>query len=892
LTKSNFIVRGGADFSGITKAMNKTQGQLKSFQSGIAKSMKMVVVALSTIAIGSLIKDSTKMAMGVESAMDNISRNMGNSAMAFNNWAQTQSKALGMARADAYKYGSTFSNLLGSFSTSSEQTASETKKLMQAAAVISSKTGRTYEDTANRIRSGMLGSTEAIEDLGIYTQVSMLESTESFKKFANGKSWAQLDFQLQQQIRLAAILEQSYKRYGDTLADTTQTRQAQFLASLKNIQLNLGQAFLPIYNVVLPALTALGNKIEAVTSIFSQFTQALFGKATVTAVKETEDQADAMTGLGDSTEKAGKQAKGALAGFDEINALSDNSGGSGSSMGVTPTVTTTEQEAIGNDITVSPKIQQMVDGFKTMFEPVTTALENLKTASEPLINTISDALKSFYDNVLVPFGNWAIGDALPAFLNLLAGALKVLNPLVESFKPLVKFLWDEFLKPIASWTGGVIVAVIEELAGALTRVGDWMSKNKPIIEGVTTATVAFFIAWKLAEVMAFIQMSGGLIKAIKGITLAIKAGTLAKIADKFETVALTLMYAKDFVASILAGTAALLKQGAQWIIHTALVVAETIAQWAMIAATAAWNIVCGIATGLTWAFGAAVAFLTSPIGLVILAITAVIAIVVLLVKHWDEVKAAGVEAWTDIKLGWSEAATWFDATIIQPVKLAFSTFWSWLSSVGATTWMNIKTTWSVVTTWFKTSITTPLTTTFDTFWTGINTSASTTWTGIKSVWSSVKNWFDTTVIAPIKTSFTGLWNSIIDGMNTVIKGLNKIKIDIPDWVPGFGGEAWGIKIPTIPKLAKGGITNGPMLATIGDNPGGREVVSPLDDLVGIIKSALTEALLNTNTNSNSNNNYSGPDTLILKVGETELGRVAIKSINTVQRQTGIRLITV
>ena len=156
--------------------------------------------------------------MAVESAMGNIARNMQGSSKAFDVWAKTQSKALGMSREEAYKYGSTFSNLLGSFITDAQETASQTQGLMKAAAIISSKTGRTYDDVANRIRSGMLGSTEAIEDLGVYTQVSMLESTKAFQKFANGKSWAQLDFKMQQQIRLAAILEQSYERYGDTLA--------------------------------------------------------------------------------------------------------------------------------------------------------------------------------------------------------------------------------------------------------------------------------------------------------------------------------------------------------------------------------------------------------------------------------------------------------------------------------------------------------------------------------------------------------------------------------------------------------------------------------------------------------------------------------------------------
>lgn len=160
--RSNFIVRGGADFSGINKALTQTQVKLTTFQSSLSKSMKAIGIALSSLAVGKLIKDSTAMAMTVESSMDNIRRSMGSAASAFEKFADTQSKALGMSRKDAYTYGSVFSNLLDSFMTDTQQVASETEKLMRAAAVISSKTGRTFEDVANRIRSGMLGSTEAI----------------------------------------------------------------------------------------------------------------------------------------------------------------------------------------------------------------------------------------------------------------------------------------------------------------------------------------------------------------------------------------------------------------------------------------------------------------------------------------------------------------------------------------------------------------------------------------------------------------------------------------------------------------------------------------------------------------------------------------------------------
>ena len=66
MAKSNFIVRGGADFSGLNKALNQTQTRLGKFQSGINKSMKFVGVALGSLALGKLVKDSTKMAMSVE----------------------------------------------------------------------------------------------------------------------------------------------------------------------------------------------------------------------------------------------------------------------------------------------------------------------------------------------------------------------------------------------------------------------------------------------------------------------------------------------------------------------------------------------------------------------------------------------------------------------------------------------------------------------------------------------------------------------------------------------------------------------------------------------------------------------------------------------------------
>jgi hypothetical protein len=72
----------------------------------------------------------------------------------------------------------------------------------------------------------------------------------------------------------------------------------------------------------------------------------------------------------------------------------------------------------------------------------------------------------------------------------------------------------------------------------------------------------------------------------------------------------------------------------------------------------------------------------------------------------------------------------------------------------------------------------------------------------KRAWEGVKTIF--------KGVFDTLWNIvkfpmnlIIDGVNALISGLNKISFKVPDWVPKFGGQTWGIKIPKIPKLDVG-----------------------------------------------------------------------------------------
>lgn len=311
---------------------------------------------------------STQMALEVTASVNQIKRQMGESSQTFLKWVNDNANAMNMGVGEATKYGAVYSNLFSGFIKDSNKLSAYTAKMLQTSAVVAEGSGRSITDVMERIRSGLLGNTEAIEDLGINVNVAMIQSTEAFKRFANGQSWDQLDYQTQQQIRLMAILEQATAKYGTTLSQSVNGRISLFKSLLKDAALNVGNAFLPIINAIMPVLNSFAMVLKNVTAKLAEFIALMFNKkATVKdgvagavgdmngalqdAAGGAGDLADAMgdaddasgglaDNLGDSAKNAKKAVKEllGLAGFDEITILnkkddSDDGGAGGSGGG-------------------------------------------------------------------------------------------------------------------------------------------------------------------------------------------------------------------------------------------------------------------------------------------------------------------------------------------------------------------------------------------------------------------------------------------------------------------------------------------------------------------------------------------------------------------------------
>ena len=171
-----------------------------------------------------------------------------------------------------------------------------------------------------------------------------------------------------------------------------------------------------------------------------------------------------------------------------------------------------------------------------------------------------------------------------------------------------------------------------------------------------------------------------------------------------------------------------------------------------------------------------------PITLIVLGIAAAIAAIILIWKNWDKIVNVFNATVKGLKRVWNETfekiKTVF-AVVVEKISQVYNSKLGWLLPGGAL----IKAIKFVGENW-------------DSIWNGM------------------------------KETVRMMVNPIIGFINTIIGGLNKISFKIPN-IPGIPGRGtqFGINIPKIPLMAKGGIVKSPTLAMIGEK--GPEAVVPL-----------------------------------------------------------------
>lgn len=328
------LKKGTVSLEDYLKALKRTEEQSgetatatgnlgSAFGSLSAIAGKLVIALASVFSVQKLIdfsREASHTAIATEASVQRVIDIYGEASEAVGDFIDNAAIGLGLSKSSAVEFAAVYGNLFSVWADSATN-AALTNRYLQMTAVLSSKTGRSMTDVQERIRSGLLGNTEAIEDLGVFVNVKTIEMTEAFQKVADGRSWEQLNAYEQQQVRTLAILEQATAKYGDEVADTAAIIDAEYTAAWEDFEATWGQV---VNKVILPAKQAAADLLQTATT-WLQFcfnlSNSILGstKGNAESIKNSADNQKQLT---DEVENTNSALKKTVAGFDDLQILS------------------------------------------------------------------------------------------------------------------------------------------------------------------------------------------------------------------------------------------------------------------------------------------------------------------------------------------------------------------------------------------------------------------------------------------------------------------------------------------------------------------------------------------------------------------------------------------
>lgn len=897
MSKSNFIIRGGADFSSIEKEIKKTRSSMESFQSSISKTMsgigKAIKIGLGVIGLNTIknfIKDSIDIASDMVEVQNVVDVTFGKMAKDINEFASNSIEQFGLSELAAKTYTSSMGAMLKSSGITGDAVRDMAVDLTKLSADMASFYNLDNEEMFRKIMSGMSGMSTPLKELGVNMNIANLEAYA----MANGlnKTWQEMSQAEQTVIRYNYLMSVTTDSHNDFARNSyTWANQLKILSQQwQLVKASIGEGFI---NILLPIVQAF-NKVIAVigkaAAYFRAFTELIFGKASTKPVGEVKDAYggvgesigglseagnDASKGLGKagkSAKKAGKdakdaakEAKGALASFDEVNLLADKSssskdsphagGGSG-----------------GKGNTGSSGVPEVDLGSVDVGE-VDLGFNKIKEDLENLMNIF----KEFYEN-------WGIKDIFEGIRE--GAALVKFDNIKENFKIAFEG-WSEIaetaleaLQPIAK-AGGELVGT--HLKYGIAIVGNYF---EPIIEGFANFTENMKIeiqSWLLDISVTIVNGLENLKNVWEIIYIAwldsiekYKPSISTAVEETFTNISNTLM----LIGSIFADTFEIItKKLLDFVNNNKGEIQKFMDNihkifldvWKLI--NKVWKDALDILKEFWNIWGKDIVDTLMDI---------VTTIGEWMLKLWNEM----------VQPVWDKMVKWMNKIWEETLKDIVKELVGFVGRVGeliGEVWNKILKPlldWLVETFGPRfgnvfsliIEIIGPIIQSIGDlikglmeilnglldFILGVFTADwQRAWNGVKKIFKGV---FD--ALAGI---FKAPFNIIISGINTFLRAINRVKI--PDWVPGVGG--FGFDIPEIPHLARGGVIDKPTIAMVGE--AGKEVVMPLENNTGWIN----ELASKLNSSGGSSN-----EDIVINLDGREVARILKPSLENENSRVG------
>lgn len=481
-----------AKTAGLQSELAKVKGQMSGLQSSVDKSVGGIGAAFSglksaliALGIGKVIKDSIMSGMDAIESENLFDTVMGAWSKSVRAWSQELQDSLGLNGYALRKNVGMFTAMTTSMGFSKGQAVEMSKTMTMLAEDMSSFYNISSEDAMTKLSAGLTGETEPLKRLGILVNESVIKQTA----YKNGIAAVGAELTEQQKVmaRYQTIMESTTQAQGD-LARTIDSPKNQLRllqTQLQLLKINLGQAFMPIVQVVLPLLITLAKGLNWIVSIVASFMKALFGvsatqksssggakalaNANLGAGSSMDKLGDKAGGAGKKLKKAGQDAKGALASFDEINSLDMSKGNSGE-----------DDPSGGEDI---PPIDMGDTGLSEMDKEVDKLAESIKATFADLGAWFSEMGKLFEPG-------WKV------FMDMLKTDLKNTKTFFEPLKEAFKDIGDRWLQSV-NYTIPLIADAFNTIMPVVSRANDriWeviLANAEPFADDIRTIFISIF----------------------------------------------------------------------------------------------------------------------------------------------------------------------------------------------------------------------------------------------------------------------------------------------------------------------------------------------------------------------------------------------------------------
>lgn len=796
----------------ISKQMTVMSKNATKNASGFIRTIrKKLVAAFGTVATGAFIKSCIEVGSNVTEVQNVVDTAFKDLSWQADQWASNAMTNFGLSELSAKKYMGVFGQMSNAMGITGNAALDMAENVTGLTGDVASFYNLSTDEAYTKLKSIWTGETETLKDLGVIMTQTNLDQYALNNGF--GKTTAKMTEQEKVMLSYQYVTSALSNATGDFVKTQDSWANQTRILTLRFQQLkaSLGKGFIALFTPILRGFNSLLAGLQKVADGFASFVQMLTGadisssmgsiSADIAGIgDDAGGAADNVSGIGDAAKKTAKDIEKSLAGFDQINKLTaDDSSSLGSGTDSTSGIGSVDlvPDVSGSTANVSSAISDMADKVKKALEPLkaisfdnlVSSLDNLKRAVQPLTEKLFSGLEWAYYNVLVPLASWYIEDLIPTYINTLADAFELLNTVLDVFNPVFESAWDNFFKPIAEWTGGIVVDVINSIGDAFLLVAGYLKEHETDVKDWTDLYITPFFK----TITDFIMELYDLIKNVIGFVIdllgpsfdeivAIISGAISAITKIVTGVLDILKGVIEFLNGIFTGDIDKCMQGIKDIIKGCL--------------EAIWGIIKVI------------------VSLIVNLVKGTVDIVINLLK--DIFTAIG-NILSSIKSVFDKVLMAIFNAVISVIDGIKDALWNIVDFVGDT---------------------------FSSAWSNV-------WNGIINAFDNIFGGIVDIAKGPINMVI-GLINGMLDGLesgiNWIVRRVNTLSFDVPDWVPVIGGDHFGFDLPevgfgSIPYLAEGGYVkpNTPQLAMIGDNKHQGEVVAPEDKLIDMAQKAAAMA---------------------------------------------------